>query len=224
MGQDGQPKHRQAGREIKRKTAVRGIYERVLIVCEGTKTEPNYLNEIRSHLKLHTANVVIRASDLGTAPIQVVKYAEQLFQQGDSHYKLRAKEFDRIYAVFDRDDHSSFHEALMYCHRAKHLKNKDRKIVPLIAIPSLPCFEIWLLLHFEEVRAPLHRDEVYARLRNHLPDYEKGISGYWLQTMGLLRHACERAQAFITDDQQLEPQPPYTKMAELVQYLIMLKA
>lgn len=50
MGKDNQAKHRQAARDLKRRAAVRQTYERLLIVCEGEKTEPQYLCEIqRAH-------------------------------------------------------------------------------------------------------------------------------------------------------------------------------
>jgi RloB-like protein len=224
MGKDGQPKHRQEARELKRQVAVRGLYERVLIVCEGEKTEPNYLNEIRTHYKLHTANVVVRASELGTAPIQVVRYAEQLFLHGDAHHKLEARDFDRVFAVFDRDDHASYDEALVYCQNAKPLRNKERQAVPLIAIPSVPCFELWLLLHFEDVLAPLHRNEVYQRLREYLPSYDKGGSGYWQQTMQQLPHALRRAEWLAALHTPTEGEEPYTGMAQLVSYLAKLKS
>jgi hypothetical protein len=47
MGKDNQPKHRQVARVLQRRAAVRQPYERLLIVCEGEKTEPQYLREIQ---------------------------------------------------------------------------------------------------------------------------------------------------------------------------------
>lgn len=39
---------------------------------------------------------------------------------------------------------------------------------------SNPCFEYWLLLHFESCRAPLlDYIDVARRLKKHLPDYDK---------------------------------------------------
>jgi hypothetical protein len=225
MGKDSQPKDRQLAREIRRKQSMRGLFERVLIVCEGEKTEPNYLNDIRTHYKLQTANVVVRSSELGTAPIQVVQYAEQLFRNGDLHKKIEAREFDRIYAVFDRDDHASYHEALAYCqYMDGQLKNKDRQNVPLIAIPSVPCFELWLLLHFEDVLTPLHRTEVYQRLRKHLPSYDKGCFGYWQQTLHLLPDAHRRANQLMQAHRATDDEQPCTGMGQLVSYLTELKA
>jgi hypothetical protein len=225
MGKDGQPKHKQEAREIRRKKASRGMYERVLIVCEGEKTEPNYLNELRSHFRLPTANIVVRPSELGTSPIQVVQYAQQLFEQGDAHHGLAAREFDRIYAVFDRDDHETYHDALAYC--AAHtlaLRNSERQRVPLIAVPSVPCFELWLLLHYEDVLDALHRNDVYARLKRHLPDYDKGNSGYWSRLQPLLADAQRRAQALAQRHSPEDGQQPCTGIGGLVAYLSQLKS
>ena len=79
-------------------------YERILIVSEGSKTEPNYFREIRTAYRLHTANVEVHPSELGTAPIQVVQYARSLFESGDRHKQIQPRAFEQVYAVFDRDD------------------------------------------------------------------------------------------------------------------------
>jgi len=60
MGKNGQPKHRQAARELLRRKAQRQPAERLLIVCEGSKTEPLYLGEIRQQLRLPAANVQVQ--------------------------------------------------------------------------------------------------------------------------------------------------------------------
>ncbi|MBN9277772.1 MAG: RloB domain-containing protein [Hyphomicrobium sp.] len=33
------------------------------------------------------------------------------------------------------------------------LRNDEKKLVRFFAVPSVPCFELWLLLHFENVLA-----------------------------------------------------------------------
>jgi len=69
-------KKRERGiRDLKRKTAQRSSYDRVLIVCEGEKTEPNYFNELIRDKKLNTANVVVEDSRHGSDPMSVVNCA-----------------------------------------------------------------------------------------------------------------------------------------------------
>jgi len=73
-------------------------YPRILIVCEGEKTEPNYFEEIRREYRIHTANVRVLPSEAGTNPMQIVQFAEDTFRKS-------GKAFDKVFAVFDRDDH-----------------------------------------------------------------------------------------------------------------------
>ena len=60
MGKDGQPRHRQAARELRRRAAQRQPAERLLIICEGAKTELLYLREIRQELRLPSANLQVQ--------------------------------------------------------------------------------------------------------------------------------------------------------------------
>ena len=169
MGRDNQAKDRQLRRKST-KEETRSSYARILIITEGSKTEPLYLEDICASYKLHSANIEVQPSKFGTAPIQVVTYARQLFEKGDLHKGIRPKSFDQIYAVFDRDDHDSYFDALT---KAKSfdgkLRNDDKRQVRFRAIVSIPCFELWLLLHYEDIQAPIHRDKVIERLKQHIP-------------------------------------------------------
>jgi hypothetical protein len=196
----------------------------LLIVCEGEKTEPQYLNEIRQAFRLMSAHVQVQPSALGTAPIQVVGHAERLFNQGDSDKGIVAKAFDRVFVVFDRDEHPSYHAALSKVQSLdKHLLNSDGRRVPFRAIASVPCFELWLLLHFEEVQAPIQRQRVYQLLRQYLPAYDKGKPGCWASTRHLWEAAAARAVAQAATTTAHDGQEPYTDMHELVSQLVHLK-
>ena len=224
MGQDKQPKHRVQARNLRRQAAIRKPYERLLIVCEGSKTEPNYINGIRNQYKLPTANVLVLPPELGTAPIQVVEYAERILLHGDSHAGITARGFDQVFAVFDRDEHASYDAALEKCKLLDNLhRNSDKERVRFHPIASVPCFELWLLLHFEDIQAPLHRDEAYARLANHLGGYEKGQSDHWTLTRMHLELATQRAHALSLRANARNGQEPFTAMHELVRRLITLK-
>jgi len=84
MARDNSPKERQL-KQLQRKLKSRADHDRILIISEGSKTEPNYFREIQRAYKLHTASVEVRHSELGTAPLQVVQYAKELFEVGDRH-------------------------------------------------------------------------------------------------------------------------------------------
>lgn len=224
MGKDNQPKHRQKARDLRRRAAVRQPYQRVLIVCEGTKTEPQYLNEIRAELRLSTAHLQVQSGGFGTDPLSSVNYAEYLFRKGDRALGIEATAFDQVFIVFDRDDHATYHRALAKAAALDDkLLNDERQRVSVQAIASVPCFEVWLLLHFEDVQAPVHRDDVYRRLREHLPGYGKGQGGHWAKTKHLLTVAIGRAAARAAATTAENGAETFTDLHRLVSVLIHLK-
>ncbi len=197
----------------------RRTYDRVLIVSEGSKTEPAYFEEIRQEHKLSGTYVVIRSGD-GTAPKSVVAYAEKLFKEGDRRNRIAPKAFDAVYAVFDRDDHESYFEALTKMEALdEKLKNDEKKLVRFHAVPSVPCFELWLLLHFESITAAFHRDEIYKKLAKHWNDYEKGARGTYANTKAQLAIATERAGALAQANSPFDGKLPYTGVSALVSEL-----
>jgi hypothetical protein len=111
-------------------------------VTEGSKTEPNYFGKIRQAY-LHTANVQVQHSYQGTAPIQVVNCAEKIFKYGDVNRKIQPRAFERVYVVFDLDDHISYFDALKKAESLDcKLKNDIKKSVRFFATASVPSFEL----------------------------------------------------------------------------------
>lgn len=223
MARDNSPKERQK-KQLERKQGQRASYDRILIVSEGSKTEPNYFREIRATYRLHTANVEVQYSELGTAPIQVVKYAHALFENGDRHKNIQRRAFEKVYAVFDRDDHESFYEALSLTASLNgKLRNDAKQPVAFHAIASIPSFELWLLLHFEDIKAPLYRDEVMRRLKLYIPAYEKGASNAFTITSEHLSVATQRAERLSLRFTAHTDPKPFTAIFELVRLLITLR-
>ncbi len=223
MGRDNQAKVRQLRRKVA-KEARRTSYTRILIVTEGSKTEPLYLEEIRSAYQLHSASVAVQPGRFGTAPMQVVHYARQLFMEGDLHKGIRPKTFDQVYAVFDRDEHHSYFDALdqMKALDGK-LRNDENQPVCFKAIASIPSFELWLLLHYEDIQAPIQRDEVLARLSQHIPGYDKGAGGAFALTRDRLDTATQRAQVLATKFTAYTAPEPFTALHLLVSLLTTLR-
>lgn len=223
MGRDNQPKVRQLARREQKETR-RASYVRVLIVSEGSKTEPLYFEDIRAAYQLHSANVEVQPSQLGTAPIQVVRYAKQLFEEGDLGKGIRPRSFDQVYAVFDRDDHESYFNALNLAASLEgRMKNDARQPVSFKAIASVPSFELWLLLHYQDIQAPIHRDEVMQRLKHYIPGYDKGTAGTFATTRDRLETATQRAQALAARFNAYTDPEPYTAIADLVNLLTTLR-
>ncbi|WP_425515599.1 RloB family protein [Methylomonas paludis] len=133
--------------------------------------------------------------------------------------------FEEVYAVFDRDDHATYHDAL---DKAKSLdgkfNNDIKQKVRFEAIASVPCFELWLLLHFVNIQAPLHRNDVYTRLNQFLDNYEKGQAGYFSRTCQCLPLATKHAISLAEQFSAYDSIQPYTDIHRLVHQIINLKA
>lgn len=223
MGRDNSPEVRQRA-QLERKQSSRASYDRILIVSEGSKTEPLYFSEIRTEHRLSTANIQVHPSDLGTEPSQVVMYAKNLFENGDVNKRIRKRAFEKVFAVFDRDDHRTYFNALAQAEalNMKH-RNDANQLVEFYAIASVPSFELWLLLHFEDIQHPLHRNEVMARLKKYIPQYEKGAGGSYALTKIQLGTASRRAIALAERSTAFIDTEPYTDIYKLVQLLTSLK-
>ena len=120
----------------------RRLFARVLIVCEGKKTEPAYLSDLRDELKAPTVSFEIVGA--GADPSAVVARAIELAKANDGDY-------DFVFCVFDRDMHARYADACERCRKFKRVGNAAPK---LIAITTNPCFEYWLLLHLKPTTRP----------------------------------------------------------------------
>lgn len=133
------------------------VQPRVLIICEDTKSSRSYLQDASQYFR---ANVHVEIVHSGyTDPRGIVAAALK-----------RAQEFERLYCVIDRDTHENFDEAMRLA------RTSDR----ITMIVSHPCFEYWLLLHFNESRKAYMRagnrsaaDCLIVDLRK-----EAGMDGY----------------------------------------------
>ena len=154
-----------------------------LIVCEG-ETEQKYFEAARIRYQLTQAEVVLDDNTEGPAPISVVRSAEKKCAERGG--------YDHVFCVFDRDGHESFTRAR---DQVLALARRKHKPLPIKAIISVPCFELWVLLHFERTDAPFVRcDDVVASVRGHMPAYTKADARTARQLMGRLDMALGNAQ------------------------------
>jgi hypothetical protein len=126
---------------------------RVLVFCEGLKTERDYLTFLsRSTLP---SLVRIEFGRGGVTPRTLVDRAVSANRAG----------FDQVWCVFDVDEHPYIREA----------SQKAKANGVRIAL-SNPCFELWLLLHFTAQTAYITRKKAAAACAKHLPGFEKTIT------------------------------------------------
>ena len=178
------------------------------MVCEGEYTEPRYFAALRDHLRLNT--LVVKPA-MGVDPRTLVDIAKD----ESKREKSRGEQFDFVYCVFDRDSHARFEEA------SDMAQARGFKLAR-----SWPCFEFWLLLHFECVRAPYARsgsasqcDACVRDLRKHLPNYSKGDQTTFNNLWHLLEEAIANGYKAAADAAATGESNPSTEVHELVVHL-----
>jgi hypothetical protein len=178
-----------------------------LIVCEG-ESEQMYFRSVSQQFGLTNAEVVI-PGNAGSAPISVVDHAiERANEQGG---------YDHIFCVFDRDGHESFHRARQ---KLRGVAGRSKRPLPIQEIVSVPCFEVWVLMHFIQSDASFNEcSGVIERIRdNYLPDYEKAD----LEIIKILLTRMDTAvtnAVWLAGRPELADENPSTAVHKLVQHL-----
>ena len=170
-------KERKLRVDKKRRGDLRSQHLNYLIVCEGEKTEPNYFKAI-----VETRNSSVISVDLegiGSSTVKLVKEAIRLRDKDKNKY-------DRVWAVFDKDDFHDFNKAI-------ELANQNN----IKTAWSNEAFELWYVLHFQYLDTAISRKryiEIINRyFRAFIPTfkYEKNSTDFY----HILKKYCNEDQA-----------------------------
>lgn len=203
---------------MKRRAARRESYTKILIVCEGEKTEPNYFMGARDHYRLNTANVEV-CGKCDSDPMSVVNFAKRRYREerdaGDA--------FDKVFCVFDKDTHVGYAGALS---ALASVTPKDT----FIAIHTVPSFEYWLLLHFVYTTKPYVAlpgnsagNQVLQNLKACMPRYEKGQQDVFSALIDQLEFAKANAVRSLNSARANHTDNPTTRVHELVTFMQTIK-
>lgn len=203
-------------RSLSRRGAVKDSAPIYLIVCEGKKTEPEYFNDLRNYERLASITVKV-CGECGSAPISVVEHSLQLYEEMIKDGEI----VEGIFCVFDKDNHESFFRACALIEKSK----KDK--IPITAIFSIPCFEYWLLLHFQYNRAPFQgkgnasiAGVVCKQLQTYIKGYTKGAKGLYASLKCKQTDAIAHSQRAIEDSDATGQDNPSTHIHSLVKQLL----
>lgn len=169
---------------IQRAEKKRAAALRIIIFCEGKKTEPDYFD---AFAKDHgNGRVEIEAIPAAGVPLTLVRKAIQ--RKKEITRKARKQivgSKDAVWAVFDRDDHP-------HVERARTEARSNEVSVGF----SNPCFDVWPLLHFIDHGACDSRHEVQKKLKQRMPgyDHDDGASIDYEQIKGAYSEARARAE------------------------------
>lgn len=171
-------------KDKKRKVETREQRLRMLIVCEGACTEPQYFEALVRHYDLNKRfHLDVRGEGANTESL--VKRAMDIRKRAQIPY-------DEIWVVFDKD---SFADSL--CQSAFDLAHQEGIQVAF----SHEAFEFWYLLHFDYLTSQLSRDQYITKLKERLGQYKKSDPSIFEQliTHGSLQNAIKFAEKLIED-------------------------
>ena len=153
-------KPRRATRTLERSTGTRNIPPRLLILCEG-KTEKRLLDQLRGHWRISSADIKI-CGEVGV-PDTIVRKADELRKARGA----KKSRWPETWAVFDRDDHKRYYEAIQYA------VSKGIRLAH-----SNPCLELWGILLYRDQTADLHRHTAQHELKELHPEYHHKRNPY----------------------------------------------
>jgi hypothetical protein len=132
-----------------RNVATRKIRDRVLVVCEGATTEPNYFEKFP---KADVAKIDVVGAGANTDSL--VELAIELMRDAIG----RGEPYNEVWCVFDRDSFSAqqFNRALQLAGHHIHVAVSNQ------------CFELWYLLHFCYLDTGVRRKDYIKKLSKHL--------------------------------------------------------
>ena len=141
--------------EQKKQKASKKISCRILIVCEGEKTEPNYFKKFKLTSN-NSFTYEVHCEGCGEGTMKVVDTAIEKFNKAERS----SQPFDSVWAVFDKDNFTNFNVAI-----EKAEKNN------INVAWSNEAFELWYLYHFHNRITAMNRNE-----------YKKAISSAVINT------------------------------------------
>lgn len=187
MGSDDLHKREKQDRKARTSKEIELRSETWLIVCEGTKTEPNYFKALMEYVKVKTGkNVKCKIEGTG-------RNTESLIDAVDNFIFVEELEgkplipYGKVFTVFDKDSFKAgqFNNAIHMSERKGY-----------ITIWSNECIELWFLLHFQYFQSDIPREEYFDKLSEiHKIKYEKSADHFnMLDTENNLQTAMKYAK------------------------------
>lgn len=156
---------RNNARKPARRAAFRKVNKRILVLCEGEKTERQY---ILGFARKHKDSLVeVKVAREHGVPMVLVRNAKKLRQEAAkaaAREKDRNLRYDEVWCVFDLDEHPNVTNALK-------MAGDNRIEVAL----SVPCFELWLILHFRDSPGMIDRRNAQSMLKKYVAGYDKSV-------------------------------------------------
>lgn len=146
-------------RKLRRSKPSREPRQRFVLFCEGLNTEVEYFKAIR---RMYSSTLIRWEIHGGVGvPYTIAEKAVECAKALRRYQRNSYEERDQVWAVFDRDDHPHFNEAVAYCESNKVGVGR-----------SNPCIELWLILHEQNFDKYEDRHAMQKLLAGLRPEYD----------------------------------------------------
>lgn len=188
----------------------------VLIFCEGM-TEKQYMDYFSNIIKKNKfTDIRVETQSVDGNAKTVYNFAEQYLNQEENNRKYSNYQ---KYLVFDCDDPPNIQQVIL------DMQASDKCYSLLV---SNFLFEIWLLMHFEQVDKKLTKRKIYQHLTNCLnSEYEKANEGIIREIIqngsveNAIKNAYELAKKYENEGEiictNIKEMNPYTNVYKLVE-------
>lgn len=201
----------------RRQTNKRKVNKRILILCEGGKTEPYYFKGLKTDRTRVSARAALRIEIVDTSKNtgkELVSEAKMMRLQA----KSERNPYDAIWIVLDKDGYT------------KHPHTFDQASANKINLAfSSISFEYWFLLHYEYTSKSFEKaNDLIRYLKKYLPQYEKNDNNYQI-LRDFTNKAIENAKQYrksiqfeLENGKRVYELNPYTDVDVLVERLLSL--
>jgi hypothetical protein len=193
--------------KLYRKINFREKLPRILIVCEGEKTEPLYFKGFK------ITSVRLEVEPAGAVHYSVVERAKQM-REIDPDY-------DEVWCVFDRDKHAANPRDVEKFNSAIALAKNNQISIAY----SNDAFELWYLLHFIYFDTSITRADYVKKLKKILGSYVKNDPKMYFKLEDKMDVAIKNAKRLYNNSNKNDPAnaDPSTTVFLLVEKLKSLK-
>ncbi len=197
-------------RNLSRRPATVDPAIKFTIFSEGKNTEPGYFNQIDRE----TPNALVTVQVNGAAGVpktlgeKALAFRRKHFKRGKHLNSF--EENDQVWVVFDRDEHDKVKETI-----------DNLKANKIGVAFTNPCFELWLVLHYEDFDKAIDRHAIQKHLESLCREYKSshGKRADCKTLMPKIKDAEQRARKMNARriEEGAAGQPPWTTVYELTE-------
>lgn len=148
-------------RSLKRRISTRLPKKKIYVFSEGKNTEPLYFKAYERFVS--SAVVDVKCQKERGVPKSLLENAKAKLEEISTRtYRRENGDDDKVWIVFDQDDHDD----------VPHVLSESNRL-GIGAAYSNPCFEVWLILHVQDYDRDEHRNDTQSHCQKVCAGYKK---------------------------------------------------